>query len=174
MQLGRVGVWQGGYGPPAAADRAFAMEVETLGFGALWFGEAPGGKEAFTRATTLLAATSTLKICTGIATVWGRDPLTTGSAVRTVAEAFPGRFVAGLGVSHQPMVEARGGHYDRPLNYVREYLTAMAAAVHRSPEPPEAPTIVLAALGPRMLELARDHADGAHPYFVTVDHVRRA
>jgi probable F420-dependent oxidoreductase len=174
MELGRVGVWQGGYGPPAAADREFAHEVEALGYGALWFGEALGGKEAFTRATTLLAATSTLRICTGIATVWGRDPLTTASAVRTVAEAFPGRFVAGLGVSHQPAVEARGANYDRPLSYLRDYLKAMAAAPHQSPEPLVAPTIVLAALRPRMLELARDHADGAHPYFVTVEHVRRA
>jgi probable F420-dependent oxidoreductase len=167
-------VWQGGFGPPAAVDRAFAEEVEALGYGALWFGEALGGKEAFTRATTLLAATSTLRICTGIATVWGRDPVTTASAVRTVAEAFPGRFVAGLGVSHRPLVEARGARYDRPLSYVGDYLEAMAAAPHLSPEPTVAPTIVLAALRPRMLELARDHADGAHPYFVTVEHVRRA
>jgi probable F420-dependent oxidoreductase len=174
VQLGRVGVWQGGFGPPADADRAFAREVEDLGYGALWFGEALGGKEAFTRAATLLAATSALTICTGIATVWGRDALTTASAVRTVAEAFPGRFVAGLGVSHQPLVEARGARYDRPFSYLRDYLTAMAAAAHGSPEPAVEPTILLAALGPRMLELARDHADGAHPYFVTVEHVRRA
>jgi probable F420-dependent oxidoreductase len=174
VQLDRVGVWQGGFGPPAEADRAFAREVEALGYGALWFGEALGGKEAFTRATTLLAATSTLTVCTGIATIWGRDPLTTASAVRTVAEAFPGRFVAGLGVSHQPLVEARGARYDRPLSHLRDYLEAMAAAGHGSAEPAVQPTIVLAALRPRMLELARNHADGAHPYFVTVDHVRRA
>ena len=128
MELGRVGVWQGGLRTAGGDDRAIAREVEALGYGALWFGEAPGGKEAFTRAATLLAATSTLTIGTGIASVWGRDPLTTASAVRTVAEAFPGRFVAGLGVSHQPAVEARGERYDRPLElHAPTTSTAMAA-----------------------------------------------
>ena len=122
----------------------------------------------------LLGDTSTIVVATGIASVWGRDPLTTSSAVRTVAEAFPGRFVAGLGVSHRPVVEARGESYDRPLDYMRRYLEAMAASVHSSPEPTIAPTVVLAALGPRMLELAAEAADGAHPYFVTTEHVRRA
>lgn len=174
MRLGKVGVWQGGYGPRAGADRAFAAEVEELGYAALWFGEAPGGKEAFTRAAVLLAATSTLTIGTGIASIWGRDPLNTGSAIRTVSEAFPGRFIAGLGVSHPPAVEARHERYERPLDRMRDYLAAMAAAAHESPPPPVEPTIVLAALRPRMLQLARDAADGAHPYFVTVEHVRRA
>lgn len=174
MDIGKVGVWQGGYGPPADVDRAFAVEVEELGFGALWFGEAPGGKEAFTRAATLLAATSTLAVGTGIASIWGRDALTTASAIRTVSEAFPGRFVAGLGVSHPPAVEARGERYERPLSRLRDYLATMRGVAHESPDPPVAPTVVLAALGPRMLELARDAADGAHPYFVTVEHVRRA
>jgi probable F420-dependent oxidoreductase len=174
VRLGPVGVWQGGYGPPAEVDRAFAREVEALGYSAMWFGEAPGGKEAFTRAATLLAATDSLAVGTGIASIWGRDPLNTASAVRTVSEAFPGRFVAGLGVSHRPIVEARGQRYERPLAHLRGYLAAMAETVHQSPSPAIAPTILLAALGPRMLELARDAADGAHPYFVTVEHVRRA
>jgi alkanesulfonate monooxygenase SsuD/methylene tetrahydromethanopterin reductase-like flavin-dependent oxidoreductase (luciferase family) len=104
MQLGPVGAWLGGYGFAADEDRANARELERLGYGALWFGEAPGGKEAFTRAATLLAATESLTIATGIASIWGRDPLNTSSAIRTVAEAFPGRFVAGLGVSHPPAV----------------------------------------------------------------------
>ena len=172
--LGPVGVWQGGYGPPAADDREFAQQVEALGYSALWFGEAPGGKEAFTRATTLLAAATTLIVGTGIASIWGRDPLNTASAVRTIAEAFPGRFVAGLGVSHQPAVESRGERYIRPFEHVRDYLAAMAATTHESPAPSIDPPIVLAALGPRMLELAGHAADGAHPYFVTVEHVRRA
>ena len=108
MHLGRVGVWQGGYGPLAADDRSMIAELETLGYAAFWFGEAPGGKEAFTRAATLLAASSNIVVGTGIASIWGRDPLNTASAIRTVGEAFPGRFIAGLGVSHRPAVEARG------------------------------------------------------------------
>ena len=172
--LGRVGVWQGGYGPPAADDRSMIAELETLGYAAFWFGEAPGGKEAFTRAATLLAASSNIVVGTGIASIWGRDPLNTASAIRTVGEAFPGRFIAGLGVSHRPAVEARGGTYERPFAVMRGHLEGMAAAAHQSPPPSEHAPVVLAALRPRMLELASTAADGAHPYFVPVEHTVRA
>ncbi|HZB42462.1 MAG TPA: TIGR03620 family F420-dependent LLM class oxidoreductase [Ilumatobacter sp.] len=174
MRLGRVGVWLGGYGFAAEDDRANARELERLGYAALWFGEAPGGKEAFTRAATLLGATESIVIATGIASIWGRDPLNTSSAIRTVAEAFPGRFVAGLGVGHAPAVAMRGYEYQSPLGTTRAYLAAMAAVAHASPEPSERAPVVLAALRPRMLELARDAAEGAHPYFVPVEHTRRA
>lgn len=174
MRLGPVGVWLGGYGFAADDDRSNAQQIEQLGYSALWFGEAPGGKEAFTRAATLLGATDSLVVATGIASIWGRDPLNTASAIRTVGEAFPGRFVAGLGVSHPPAVAARGADYRTPLATMRAHLEAMAATSHPSPEPAEHPPVVLAALRPRMLELARDDADGAHPYFVPVEHTRRA
>ena len=174
MELGTVGVWLGGYGFPASDDRALARSIEELGYGALWFGEAPGGKEAFTRAATLLAATERLVIATGIASVWGRDPLNAASAIRTVSEAFPGRLVAGLGVSHAPAVEERGERYHAPLSLMRDYLDRMHDSGHLSPEPAERAPVVLAALRPRMLELARDRADGAHPYLVPVEHTRRA
>ncbi len=174
MRLGSVGVWLGGYGFPANDDRSIARAVEELGYGALWFGEAPGGKEAFTRSATLLAATEHLVVATGIASVWGRDPLNTASAIRTVSEAFPGRFIAGLGVSHAPAVEARGDRYRAPLATMRDYLERMHAAEHSSPAPAEAAPVVLAALRTRMLELARDRTDGAHPYLVPVEHTRRA
>lgn len=174
MRLGPVGVWMGGYGFAATEDRANAVAVEALGYSALWFGEAPGGKEAFTRAATLLAATDSLVVATGIASIWGRDPLNTASAIRTVTEAFPGRFIAGLGVSHPPAVEARGGSYRSPYRTMADHLAQMSATTHLSPEPAEAPVVVLAALRPRMLELAREGADGAHPYLVPVEHTRRA
>lgn len=174
MRWGRVGAWFGGYGFPAATDRRLAQAVEQLGFGALWFGEAPGGKEAFTRAAGLLAATDQLVVATGIASVWGRDPLNAGSAIRTLGEAYPGRFVAGLGVSHPPAVAQRGEEYRRPLQLMTEYLAGMAAAEHRSPEPAQRPPVLLAALRPRMLDLAAASADGAHPYFVPVEHTQRA
>jgi len=149
-------------------------ELESLGYGAFWFGEAPGGKEAFTRATTLLAASSNIVVGTGIASIWGRDPLNTSSAIRTIGEAFPGRFIAGLGVSHRPAVEARGEAYERPFTAMRDYLTAMAAAHHESPPPEDSVPVVLAALRPRMIELGASAADGAHPYFVPVEHTARA
>ncbi len=174
MQLGRVGVWLGGYGPTAAVDRAVVAELEHLGYSALWFGEAPGGKEAFSRAATLLAASTTIAIATGIASVWGRDPLNAASAIRTVGEAFPGRFIAGLGVSHPPLVEARGEVYERPLAMMRRYLEDLSAVKHYSPPPAEPPLVVLAALRPKMVALAATHADGAHPYFVPAEHTARA
>lgn len=167
-------MWQGGFGPAAQADREMVAELEELGYGAFWFGEAPGGKEAFTRAAGLLAASTSIVVGTGIASIWGRDALATSSAVRTVGEMFPGRFIAGLGISHPPLVELRGQSYHRPLRTMREYLEAMAASDHRSPEPAEPVPVVLAALGPRMLELAGRAADGAHPYFVPVEHTARA
>jgi len=174
MHLGPVGVWLGGYGFAADDDRSNARELERLGYAALWFGEAPGGKEAFVRATTLLAATESLVIGTGIASIWGRDPLNTACAIRTVGEAFPGRFVAGLGISHPPAVAARGADYRAPLTTMADHLAAMAQATHASPEPAEPVPVVLGALRRRMLELSRDAADGAHPYFVPVEHTRRA
>lgn len=174
MRLGPVGTWFGGYGFAASADRQLARDVADMGYAALWFGEAPGGKEAFTRAATLLAATDSLVIATGVASVWGRDPLNTASAIRTLGEAFPGRFIAGLGVSHAPAVAVRGGDYGRPLQVMTEYLAGIAAAEHHSPEPASRPPVLLAALRPRMLELAGARADGAHPYFVPVEHTRRA
>ena len=174
MHLGRVGVWQGGYGPLATDDRSMIAELESLGYGAFWFGEAPGGKEAFTRAATLLASSSSIVVGTGIASIWGRDPLNTSSAIRTIGEAFPGRFIAGLGVSHRPAVEARGETYERPFTAMRNYLNAMATAHHESPPPGESAPVVLAALRPRMIELSATAADGTHPYFVPVEHTVRA
>lgn len=174
MLLGQVGVWLGGFGLTAGDDRAHAREIERLGYSALWFGEAPGGKEAFTRSAVLMSATESLVVATGIASIWGRDPLNTASAIRTLAESFPGRFVAGLGISHPPLVEARGERYRAPLATMRDYLARMTATTHGSPEPSQPAPVVLAALRPRMLELARDAADGAHPYFVPVEHTRRA
>ena len=113
-------------------------------------------------------------IATGIASVWGRDPLNTASAIRTVAEAYPGRLIAGLGISHAPAVEARGEEYRAPLSMMRDYVERLRDAEHLSPAPAEPAPVVLAALRPRMLELARDRTDGAHPYLVPVEHTRRA
>lgn len=174
VHLGPVGVWTGGYGFSAADDRRLARRVEQLGYAALWFGEAPGGKEAFTRAGVLLASTESLVVATGIASIWGRDPLTTASAVRTLGESFPGRFIAGLGVAHPPLVEARGERWGSPLKRMTAYLDGVAASVHHSPEPAEAAPVVIAALRPGMLSLGRDAAAGVHPYFVPVEHTRRA
>ena len=89
---------------------------------------------------------------------------------RALGEAFPGRFVLGIGVSHAPSVETRGGDYKNPLAQMRAYLDAMDAAVYAAPAPDPPVPLVLAALGPKMLELAAERTDGAHTYFVPVDH----
>jgi probable F420-dependent oxidoreductase len=111
-----------------------------------------------------------LGIATGIANIHARDPMAMANGAMALAEAYPGRFVLGLGVSHAPSVATRGGTYGRPIDTMRAYLDAMDSSQYGAPPPGEPFPIVLAALGPRMLELAAERADGAHPYFVPVEH----
>jgi probable F420-dependent oxidoreductase len=168
---GRFGVFAGPLNAqPSEVQRTFAREMERLGYGALWVGESLA-MEAFGRAAMLLAATRRMVIATGIANIWARDPAAMANGGRTLAEAWPRRFILGLGVSHRPIVEARGHRYDRPYSAMRDYLEAMQAVPWRGPEAEE-PPIVLAALGPRMTGLAGEKTAGAYPYFTTVDHIR--
>ncbi|NBM17388.1 TIGR03620 family F420-dependent LLM class oxidoreductase [Streptomyces sp. GC420] len=166
-----MGIWTGSLDavPPTAAGE-IAAELESQGWGALWFGEAYG-REAFTQAGLLLAATRRMRVATGIANVWARDAVAANAASRTLAAAYGGRFVLGLGVSHRPLVErVRGGSYSRPVETMREYLTAMAgASFHAAEADGPRPPVLVAALGPRMLEVTRELADGSHPYLVTPD-----
>jgi probable F420-dependent oxidoreductase len=133
------------------------------------------GRHPFAHAGFLLARTRTLVVATGIANIYARDPMATRSAQLTLAEQSGGRFLLGLGVSHQPMVEGIRRHsYGKPVATMRAYLDAMEQATYLGPQPAEAPPTVLAALGPKMLELARDRAKGAHPYLVPPEHTARA
>jgi probable F420-dependent oxidoreductase len=170
---GPVGVWRVAV-RSAADERAFAEEVERLGYHALWFGEGPGTREALTHAAVLLAATRRIVVATGIANIYARDAVAMKSAALGLADVYPGRFVLGLGVSHAPLVTGRGHEYRKPVTAMREYLDQMDHAPYVPPPPPEPPLRVLAALRLRMLELARDRADGAHPYLVTPEHTFRA
>ena len=175
MTLGKVGVWLGGLSwQPAEVEREAVAELEELGYAALWVGEVPTAKEAFAHAGLLLAASRRIVVGTGIASIWARDPMAMSTAAKTLAEAFPGRFLLGIGVSHPHVVAARGQTYERPVARMRGYLQAMDAAVYHGPEPSEPVTRVLAALRPPMLRLAAELADGAHPYFVPVEHTARA
>ena len=174
MELGRVGIWHFLDALPAAKARAAAAEIEGLGYGALWIPEALG-REAFTHAALLLGATKRIVVATGIANVWARDAMATAAAQRTLAEAYPERFLLGLGVSHQPLVEGMRGHrYEKPLAFLRSYLDAMDTAVFMAAGPPSPPPRVLAALHPKSLALARERAWGSHPKFVTPEHTARA
>ena len=153
-----------------ARAQELAGEIEALGYGALWVPET-AGRDALVSAALLLSATSTLTLATGIAGIYGRDPVAMTGGHKTISEAFPDRFVLGLGVSHAPAVEGlRKKTYGPPLTAMRDYLDGMDAAPYFSLEPTTPPIRVLAALGPKMLELARDRASGAHPYFVPVEH----
>lgn len=170
-RLGRVGVWHSALGLRAAdEERAAAATIEELGYQALWFGEAVANKEAFAHAGILLAATRRIVIASGIASIYSRDATAMSNGGNALEEAYPGRFVLGIGVSHAPMVELRGHAYGKPVAAMREYLDAMERAKYSPPPPAEPLPVLLAALRPRMLELARDRSYGAHPYLVTPRH----
>ncbi len=171
MDLGRVGVWQYQLDQmPSAQAQEVAAEIEELGYGSIWLPEMIG-REPFVNATLLLSATERIVLGTGIASIWARDPMNANSALHTITEAFPERFVMGLGVSHQVMVEGIRGHqYTKPYTHMKAFLDTMDAGMYTA-HPPSTPTHrVLAALGPKMLALAAERTDGAHPYFVPVEH----
>ena len=175
MELGTIGIWtaQLDYQPAAKAQEA-AAEIEKHGFRAIWFPESTG-REALTNAGLLLAGTRRIVVATGIANIYGRDPVTMAAAQNTLAEAYPNRFLLGLGVSHVPLVEQLRGHtYGKPVATMRAYLDAMEEAPYRAVPPSIKPIRVLAALGPGMLQLAAERASGAHSYFVPPEHTEGA
>ena len=174
-RLGPVGVWSGVLTwAPVAEEPAAIRRIEELGYGSVFSGEGIGGKDAFAHAALVLASSSRLVCGTGIANVWARHPAKMQGGAATLAAAWPGRFVLGVGISHAPMVQRSGQVYDKPLAHMAGYLAEMDAAVPEAPATPVPFARVLAALRPRMLELAREHAHGAHPYFVPPSHTPMA
>ena len=170
-RLGRVGAWTFDIERlTASAARDYVRELERLGIGTLWIPESLGSKEVFAHAGLLLAASDKLVIATGIANIWARDATAMANGNRALCEAYPGRFLLGVGVSHAPVVRMRGASYEKPVEYMARYLDAMDKAPYTGAPPPEPPGRILAALGPRMLRLAAERGIGAHPYFVPVEH----
>jgi probable F420-dependent oxidoreductase len=171
---GKVGLWSGVLDRRTPADaRALIAEFEQQGWASYWFGEAYG-REAFTNALLMLAATDRITVGTGIANIYARDAVAMNAAGRSVADQYPGRFVNGVGVSHQPLVErVRKAEYTSPIATMRTYLEGMHEAPYAAVGE-ERPPVVVAALGPKMLELSRDEADGAHPYLVLPSHTAQA
>jgi probable F420-dependent oxidoreductase len=169
-------VWTGQLDFSSAEDvRDAAREVEQLGYRALWTGEAIG-REVLTAAQLLLTATESLVVATGIANIWARDALATAAGQLALGEAYPDRFILGIGASHKRLMDVRGGEYQKPLAHMRSYLDGMDNGydVYRAVPPANRPPRLLAALGPKMLELSRDRADGAHTYFVPPEHTAKA
>jgi probable F420-dependent oxidoreductase len=175
LPIGPIGIWTFDLeSQPSAMAKEAVAELEGLGYGAVWFGEAVG-REALTNAGVLLAGSKRIVIATGIANIYARDPLAMSAGQKTLAEAYPNRFLLGLGVSHVPLVEKLRGHvYEKPVATMRAYLDAMDRAMFQAVPPSTRPLRVLAALGPKMLELAAERADGAHPYNVTPEHTAQA
>ena len=169
-RMGRTGVWSFALQRLVASEeQGAAREIEALGFATTWIPESLGSKELFAHAGILLTGTDRLVIASGIANIYARDPMAMANGAKALGEAYPGRFVLGIGVSHAPSVQTRGGTYGKPVEAMGAYLDAMGAAAYTAPEAEEPVPLVLAALGPRMLELAAERADGALPYFVPVE-----
>jgi probable F420-dependent oxidoreductase len=173
--LGPLGIFSGELAAfPIDVQRGVVAELEALGYGTIWYGEA-FAREAFVQGAIFLSATERMVVASGIANIYARDPTAMAFGGRSLNELGVGRFVLGLGVAHASNVTVRGHEYGRPVATMRAYLEAMdeAEARWRGPEAPPPPR-VLAALRPRMLRLAAERTAGAHPYFVPVDHTRRA
>ena len=173
-EIGRLGVWTwlDAYSADEAAD--FARKLERWGYSALWIPEAVG-RDPFAFLGYLAAKTEKLVLATGIANIYARDPMALKAIHKTLAEIAPGRFVLGIGVSHEHLVNRVRGHtYGKPVTTMREHLDAMDAAIYLGKNPAEEAPIVLAALRDRMLRLAAERTRGAHPYFVPAEHTARA
>lgn len=167
--LGAVGIWSRElrFGEPAEAVEA-AAELEHLGYGALWIPGGAGGPVLET-VEAMLRATRQVVVATAILNVWAHDPAEVAGVHADFDRDHPERFLLGLGVSHAPLVDAEEpGRYRRPLATMRAYLDALEAHAPSGSRPAR----VLAALGPRMVELARERTLGDHPYLVPVEHTR--
>lgn len=173
-RIGRRGIWWPTDGMPAPDAAEFAGWLESLGYGALWIPETLG-RDPFAHAAFLLAGTTELVVATGIANIFNRHPHSMRQAQLTLAEQSGGRFLMGVGVSHAPIVAGvRKLDYSKPLTSMREHLQAMSEAMFMAPSPAIPPKTVVAALGPKMLELSASAADGAHPYWTTPEHTAQA
>lgn len=165
-----TGIWSGGfrYGDPSAAADA-AGELEELGYTALWLPDVGG--DVMGAVENLLSPTRRIVVATGILNLWMHTPEETAEGHDRLTKAYGDRFLVGIGVSHAPIVDAsEPGRYRRPLAAMASFLDGLDA----SPAPLAPSRRVLAALGPKMLELARDRAGGVHPYNVTPEHTSQA
>ncbi|MGV0792802.1 LLM class F420-dependent oxidoreductase [Mycolicibacterium sp. XJ1819] len=155
--FGRFGVWTFGVVKPEQA-----VEIEKLGYGAVWIGGSPAGDLDYVE--PILEATETLQVATGIVNVWTAPADQVAEAYHRVENAYPGRFVLGVGIGHPEHTE----EYRKPYDVLVEYLDALDAA--------KVPTSrrVLAALGPKVLKLSAQRSAGAHPYLTTPQHTGEA
>jgi probable F420-dependent oxidoreductase len=170
MQLGKLGVWYPMDRLDAAGIRGLLGTVERLGYAALWYPESRG-YESLSLAGFMLGNTSKLAIGSSIASIYARDAFTARRGMIGLSQLYGARFILGLGVSHMPMVEGIRGHtYGKPLAAMRAYLDALTRGEAGAADWP----VVIAALGPKMLELAGQRTLGAIPYNTTPTHTAAA
>jgi probable F420-dependent oxidoreductase len=171
VDLGRVGIWSRElrYHPDRGARAAAAAELEDLGYAAIFIPDAGG--DVLGAVEHLLAATRRMVFATGVLNIWMNDPVEVAGRRASLVARFGPRLLLGLGSSHAPLVEgALGVPYARPYSKMVEYLDALDAAAAPVPVGER----MLAALGPRMLSLARARATAAHPYLVPPEHTAAA
>jgi len=170
LNIGKLGVWYFFDKLSATESAEAAIRIERLGYSTLWIPETIG-KSPMVQSSWLLSNTKTLILATGIANIYHREPGVTLAAQKSLAEQSNNRFLLGLGVSHTRIVEGiRGLKYGPPLSTMRRYLEAMEETPYTGAKPSEEPPLVIAALGPKMLALAAEKTNGAHPYFTSPDH----
>jgi probable F420-dependent oxidoreductase len=169
-RLGGTGIWSGGlrYGESGPIVEATA-ELDELGYSALWIPDIGG--DLFAAVEILLGATKRTTVATGILNLWMHSPEETAATHADFIDRYGDRFLVGIGVSHSILIDAdEPGRYRKPLSAMSSFLDGLDAA----PTPLDRSSRVLAALGPKMLELARTRTAGAHPYNVTVEHTALA
>jgi probable F420-dependent oxidoreductase len=170
MELGEIGVWSGTLrNGERTAVLAAAAELEELGYGTIWF---PGGSHEglAEHIHAMLARTRRVVVATGIVSIWTHPAAAIAAMHHEVTQTYPGRFLLGLGISHQRVVQGAGLQYVKPLHKLSSYLDELDAA----PTPVPVNQRILASLGPRSLKLARERSLGTHPYFMPVEHTRIA
>jgi probable F420-dependent oxidoreductase len=173
--LGPVGAWSGRLQRrPTGQAIEMCEELGELGYQTVWVPESPSGKNVLTFAAVLLGGTSHVNVATGIAITWVRDAVAMINASRTLGDAYPGRFVLGVGISHQSTAEGRGHLYEKPLNAMRTYLDTMRDAAFDGGALEWTPPTIVAALGPKMLAVSGAYADGAHSFLTTPEHTAGA
>jgi probable F420-dependent oxidoreductase len=148
----------------------FAQKIEQLGYDTLWVPEVMG-REIFSLSTYVLSQTERLMVGTGVAIAYTYEPIAAMGAARTLSELFDNRFILGLGVSNKTYNARRGIAYDKPVAFMRDYIAKMKAAPYNAPKPQHEPPIVLAAMMPKMLQLAAAETHGTLTYFTTTGQV---
>jgi probable F420-dependent oxidoreductase len=155
--LGRFGVWTGWAIPPEAT-----VEIEKLGYGAVWLGGSPAADLSFVE--PILERTETLQVATGIVNVWSAPAKEVAESYHRIENAYPGRFLLGVGVGHPEHTQEYRKPYDALVDYLDELDEAKVPTSRR----------VIAALGPKVLKLSAERSAGAHPYLTTPGHTAQA